>query len=232
MSEHTVHSFDEELEHVRSLIREMGNLAERQLRYGSRALLARDRVAAEETLKSDVHLDALQSEIDAGALRLLALRQPVAVDFREAIAAIRAISDFERIGDLAKDLAKRATVLAEIATAPPLPGLAQMAELVAEHLAAVVRAYEEGDAQRAVEVWTQDATVDDWFHSIYRELLTYMLEDPRQITACTHLLFAAKSLERIGDHCANIAASVYYQVQGEPLSGERPKGRDPALVED
>jgi len=229
VNEHTVRSFDEELEHVRALIREMGVFAERQLRLGSRALLERDRAAAEETLKSDVHLDALQRDIDAGALQLLALRQPVAVDFREAIAAIRSTSDFERIGDLAKDLAKRATVLAEIPTVPSLPGLEQMTDLVAEHLGAVVRAYEEQDAQRALAVWADDAEVDDWFHSVYRELLTYMLEDPRTLTACTHLLFAAKSLERIGDHCANIAASIYYLVLGEPLPEERPKGRDSVL---
>lgn len=229
MSEHTVRSFEEELGHVRSLIREMGILAERQLRLSSRALHTGDRAAAEETLKSDVHLDTLQREIDAGALRLLALRQPVAVDFREAIAAIRSASDFERIGDLAKDLARRAMVLAET-TAPSIPGLERMAELVAEHLAAVVRAYQEQDAGRALEVWNGDAAVDDWFHSVYRELLTYMLEDPRTLTACTHLLFAAKSLERIGDHCANIAASIYYLALGETFPEGRPKGRDPVLA--
>ncbi len=204
----------------------MGELAEKQFRLACDALLRRDRTAAEATLASDPRLDALQAEIAAAALRLLALRQPVAVDLREAIAAIRSTSDFERIGDLSKDLAKRAIVLGGEREFRAIPSLGQMTALVAEHLHAVIEAYVAQDAACALEVWKADATVDDWFHSIYRELLEAMLEDPDTINVCTQLLFAAKSLERIGDHCATIAASVYYLVEGTPPPGDRPKGLD------
>ena len=200
MTQHTVRSFDEELSELGQRIHEMGVATEHQYVAAFEALVQRDPLQAEEVLKSDPRLDALEKEVSAKALHLLALRQPVAIDFREAVAAIKIAADLERAGDLAKDLAKRATALLEPPL--PLPGLGRMTDLVATHIHEVVGAYVERDADRAVEVWLHDREVDDWFHSLYRELLSYMLEDAQRIGGCTHLLFAAKSIERVGDHCA------------------------------
>ena len=230
MSEHTVRSFGRELHELGLQIQEMGSAAEHQYRAAVDALLQRDAASAEAALKSDLRLDAFEREISTKALQLLALRQPVAVDFRDAVAAVQIASDLERIGDLSKDLAKRATALAEPMRPPP--GLRRMSDLVATHIHEVVGAYIERDAERALEVWARDREVDDWFHSLYRELLSYMLEDARQIGTCTHLLFAAKSVERIGDHCANIAEAIYYLVEGSPIPVQRPKGRDPVFAAD
>ncbi len=224
MTQHTVRSFDEELSELGQRIQEMGVATEHQFVAAAEALLQRDGLQAEEVLKSDPRLDALEKEISAKALHLLALRQPVAVDFREAVTAIKIAADLERIGDLSKDLAKRATAIGEETLSPP--GLRRMSDLVAAHIHEVVWAYMSRDAERAVAVWAADREVDDWFHSLYRELLSYMLEDARLIGACTHLLFAAKSVERVGDHCANIAESVYYLVEGSDIPVKRPKGRD------
>lgn len=230
MTRHTVRSFEEELNELASLIREMGTAAEHQYAAAVDALLQRDTVQAEAALKSDSRLDAYEREISARALELLALRQPVAVDFRDAVAAIKIASDLERVGDLSKALAKHATALEE--PLRPTPSLRRMTGLVASHIHEVVRAYIERDSERALEVWASDRDVDDWFYSIYRELLSYMLEDAQQIGTCTHLLFAAKNVERIGDHCANIAESIYYLVEGSAIPARRPKGRDAALPTD
>lgn len=224
MAQHTVRSFDEELAALGVRIQEMGRCAEHQYGLAVEALFQRDTAQAEEALNHDRRLDAFEREISSKALELLALRQPVAVDFRDAIAAVKIASDLGRIGDLSKDLAKRATALSD--PPRPLPALRQMTDLVAYNLHGTVRAYVERDSELALEVWAGDREVDDWFHSIYRELLSYMLEDPRQIGTCTHLLFGAKSVERIGDHCTNIADSIYYLTEGTPVPARRPKGRD------
>lgn len=228
MSQHTVRSFDEELAELNLSIQEMGTLVEHQYGLAVETLIQRDAAQANEVLKSDTAVDAFHQEIAQAALAMLALRQPVAVDFREAIAAVRITADLERIGDLSKDLAKRATAMGEVAAISER-SLRRMSDLVAHHLHEVVGAYMDRDAGRAQEVWISDAEVDDCFHSLYRELLSYMLEDPRKISGCTHLLFGAKSIERIGDHCAKIADSIYYLVVGSELPAERPKGRDVAL---
>ena len=224
MPQHTVRSFDEELSDLGSRIQEMGTLAEHQYAAAVDALIRKDKGQAELALKSDLRLDAYEREISSKALSLLALRQPVAVDFRDAVTAVKIASDLERIGDLSKGLARRATALA--VPVQPTPSLRSMTALVATHVHEVICAYVERDAERALAVWANDREVDDWFYTLYRELLSYMLEDPRRIGSCTHLLFAGKSIERIGDHCANIADSIYYLVEGSPVPVRRPKGRD------
>ena len=231
MTEHIVRSFDEALADLSLRVRDMCGDAERQYASASAALLNLDRGQAERALESDARLDALEGEIERSALEVLALRQPVAVDFRDAVSAVRIAAELERIGDLSKHLAKRALALLEVdGPAPPrCGGLRRMIDLVAHQLAEVSDAYAERDAGKAQAVWGADAEVDDWFHSAYRELLSYMLEDPRLIGACTHLLFAAKDVERLGDHCANVASQVNYLVLGEALPGSRPKGRDVVL---
>ncbi len=229
MTQHTVRSFEEELNELGARIQEMGTIAEHQYAAAVDALLRHDTALAEEALKSDSRLDACEKDISAKALQLLALRQPVAVDFRDAVAAVKIASDLERIGDLSKALAKHATALEE--PLRPTPSMRRMTSLVATHIHEVVWAYIERDAERALEVWASDRDVDDWFYSLYRELLSYMLEDPRQIGTCTRLLFAAKSVERIGDHCTKIAESIYYLVEGSPIPIDRPKGRDATLAD-
>ena len=231
MTEHIVRSFDEALAELSQRVREMCGDAERQYATATTALLDLDPEQAKRALESDARLDALERDIERAALEVLALRQPVAVDFRDAVSAVRIASELERIGDLSKHLAKRALALLEGggATPPRCSGLRRMIDLVAHQLSEVSDAYADGDAGRARAVWQDDAEVDDWFHSVYRELLSYMLEDPRLIGPCTHLLFAAKDVERLGDHCANVASQVNYRVLGEALPGMRPKGRDPVL---
>lgn len=225
--QHTVRTFEEELRALDEHVREMGLRAEQQFAVAVDALLYQDPERARRALESDERLDADEREITATALSVLALRQPVAIDFREAISAVKIAGDLERIGDLSKDVAKRATALD--ARVEARTGLIPMSDLVAAHLHGVVSAYAKRDAARAVEVWAHDRLVDDAFYRHYRHLLAAMLEDPEQIEPCTHLLFAAKSIERIGDHCANIANSIYYLVEGAVVPAKRPKGRDTSL---
>ncbi len=227
MSQHTVRTFDEELRALATQIREMGLRAEHQYAVAVDALLHRDGEQARRALESDACLDENEAEITTTALSLLALRQPVAIDFREAIAAVKIAGDLERIGDLSKQLAKRATAID-----PGFDGYGafpQFADRVAGQLHEVVEAYGKRDADRAFDVWANDREVDDAFYQLYRALLDRMLADSAQIEPCTHLLFAAKNVERIGDHCANVADAVYYLVEGAPVPARRPKGRDPAV---
>ncbi len=222
--EHVVKSYDQELKKLRNMITEMGGIVENQVALSAEAIMHRDAAAATRAVEEDPKVDALEREIEAFAIRLLALRQPVASDLRNIVAALKITGDIERIGDYAANVAKRSIVLSQFSTPYSLAGLAHMATLVQAQLKSIIDALGDNDAERAVEVWRSDQVVDDIYNAIFRELITYMMEDPRNITPCTHLLFIAKNLERIGDHATNIAENLYYAVKGESLPDSRPKG--------
>jgi phosphate transport system protein len=221
---HVVTSYDQELKRLRSMITQMGGIVETQVALAAEAIMNRDAAAATRAVEEDPKVDALEREVETFVIRLLALRQPVAGDLRQIVAALKITGDIERIGDYAANVAKRSIVLAEFSLPYSLAGLAHMARLVQQQLKSVIDAFGDNDADRAMEVWRSDQVVDDIYNAIFRELITYMMEDPRNITPCTHLLFIAKNLERIGDHATNVAETVYYAVKGESLPESRPKG--------
>jgi phosphate transport system protein len=224
MADHTSAAFDEDLRELSSHIAEMGGLAERLVSDSVDALVKRDTDLAQRVIATDRTVDALQREIEEKAVLTIARRQPMAVDLREVIAALRISNDLERVGDLAKNTAKRVLALDGQYQAPRLlRGVEHMAEMVLEQLKEVLDAYGARDEKRAIGVWKRDGEVDAMYTSLFRELLTYMMEDPRHITLCTHLLFCAKNIERIGDHATNVAETIYYLVVGEQLTEERPK---------
>ena len=223
MSEHTVKAFTEQLETLAATVSQMGGLAEAQLANAIEAIGRRDTALAESAVGGDKDVDALQQQIEERALRLLALRQPMAVDLRETLAAIKIASELERIGDLAKNIAKRAIVLNK---EPPIrltQSLARMGRAALSQLKLVLDSYSNRDSGGAETVWRQDGEIDEIYNSLFRELLTYMMEDPRTIGLCTHLLFVAKNIERSGDHATNIAEVVYHMVRADHLNANRPK---------
>jgi phosphate transport system protein len=223
MTDHTVKALGEGLESLASALAQMGGLAEAQLADATEAIAKRDTKLAEGVIAGDPRIDELQQTIEAQALRLLALRQPMAVDLRDTMAAIKIASELERIGDLAKNIAKRALVLNR---EPPIrltQSLARMGRASLGQLKLVLDAYSDRDATGAQTVWRNDGEIDELYNSLFRELLTYMMEDPRTIGICTHLLFVAKNIERTGDHATNIAEVVYHMVTGNHLAMDRPK---------
>jgi phosphate transport system protein len=222
--EHLVKSFDTELKKLRAMMAEMGGIVENQVALAAQAILTRDTEIATKTVEGDQKVDALERDIEQFVIRMLALRQPMASDLRFVIASLKMTGDLERIGDYAANVAKRSIVLSQFAVPFPFAGLAQMLRLVQEQLKSIIDAVDAGDTDKAIAVWRSDQAVDDLYNTIFRELITYMMEDPRNITPCTHLLFIAKNLERIGDHATNIAETVYYAVRGEVLPDMRPKG--------
>lgn len=226
MIEHTVKSFERELQHVKAAIARMGELVLEQFQAACRVLESADDELAERIIAADRGVDALELDVANSALKLLALRQPMADDLRETLAAVKIAGDLERAGDLAKGVAKRARIVIRSPHVKPVQRVVDMGALVATQLEEVVRAYADHDAELARSVWARDQVVDDWHESLFRELLTYMMEDARMITVSTHLLFIGKNVERIGDHCANIANTINYVVNGEPLADSRPKGAD------
>jgi phosphate transport system protein len=224
-SEHTVRSYEEELALLNNKIAKMGGLAEKVLGQSFDALDRRDPDLAANTIAEDEEIDQLQSEIEEQAVVMIARRQPMAYDLRQIMAALRISSDLERIGDLGKNIAKRAVaVVTEQQPKQLMMGLRHMGELSLNQLKEVLDAFIERDAERALNVWYKDEEVDAMYNSLFRELLTYMMEDPRNIGLCTHLLFGAKNIERVGDHATNIAETVYYLVHGRPIMDQRPKG--------
>ncbi len=224
-SEHTVHSYDEELTVLNSKIAKMGGLAEKILGQSFDALERRDPDLAANTIAEDDEIDQLQREIEEQAVIMIARRQPMAYDLRQIMAALRISADLERIGDLGKNIAKRAVaVVTEQQPKQLMLGLKHMSELSLSQLKDVLDAFVERDAERALNVWYKDEEIDSMYNSLFRELLTYMMEDPRNIGLCTHLLFGAKNIERVGDHATNIAETVYYLVHGRPITDQRPKG--------
>ncbi len=228
--EHLVKSYDQELKRLRNLLTEMGGIVESQVALAAEAIMTLDPVAAMRVVEEDPRVDALEREAEQFVIRLLALRQPMAGDLRQIVASLKITGELERIGDYAANVAKRTIVLAQFSLPYSLSGLGHMARLVQEHLKTIIDAIGEGDADKAIEVWRSDQIVDDMYNAIFRELITYMMEDPRNITPCTHLLFIAKNLERIGDHETNIAEMVHYAVKGEVLPDTRPKGNSAAYA--
>jgi phosphate transport system protein len=223
MSEHTVKSFSADLEELTGDLARMGGLTEDMVSDAIQAITTRDSVLADTVVARDPQVDALQIEAEKKILRLLALRQPLARDLRQTISALKIAAELERIGDLAKNIAKRTKTLDQAAPAAALKGVARMGRLVAAQLKRVLDAYSALETDAASKVWTRDEEVDEHYQSLFREVLTYMMEDPRTISACAHLLFVAKNLERIGDHCTNIAEEIHFLVTGETLPTERPK---------
>jgi phosphate transport system protein len=225
MAEHTVKAFDTDLEGLRRGISEMGGIAEKMLADASSALVEHDTALAQAVIAADGRLDILQRDVEERAILTIARRQPLAVDLREIVSAFRIAADLERIGDLAKNIGKR--VMAVSGGFRPqqiVTGLQHMSDMAIEQLKDVLDAYAQHDTEAAMDVWRRDDAIDALHTSMFRELLTYMMEDPRNITFCTHLLFCAKNIERVGDHTTNVAETIYYLVTGQSLSGERPKG--------
>ncbi|HET7333637.1 MAG TPA: phosphate signaling complex protein PhoU [Rhizomicrobium sp.] len=223
MSDHIIRAFSEQLETLTSTIAKMGGLAEAQLSDAIESIARRDIALAEAAIAGDPHIDELQHSVEDRALKLLALHQPMAVDLRETLAAIKIANELERIGDLAKNVAKRALVLNR---EPPIrltQSLARMGRIAQSQLKQVLDAYSDRNAQGAETVWKQDGEIDESYNALFRELLTYMMEDPRTIGLCTHLLFVAKNIERTGDHATNVAEVVYHMVTGRHLATDRPK---------
>jgi phosphate transport system protein len=224
--EHTVKSYDKELDALERRIAEMGGIAEKMVIEAMDALANADTVLAHQVVATDPRLDALQREIEDMAVMTIARRQPVANDLRELIGAIRIAGDLERVGDLAKNIAKRTVKVGAEARVPrAIIGLKHMNEVATELLKDVLDAYAQRDEVRAREVWERDVDLDALEDSVFRDLLTHMMEDPRNISFCAHLLFSSKNIERIGDHATNIAETVVYLVSGEAMPTERPHGR-------
>jgi phosphate transport system protein len=223
--QHTVSAFDTELKSLNQKIAEMGGMVEKMLQESSQALRSRDIVLAKNIVERDAKVDALQREIEENAIMIIARRQPMAVDLREIIGAIRTASDLERIGDLAKNVAKRTIAMDPAMELPKLvTGMTHMSDLVLTQLKTVLDSYMARNAANAVAVWQRDGEIDAIYNSLFRELLTYMMEDPRNIGFSTHLLFSAKNFERAGDHATNIAETVYFMTTGTTLPTDRPKG--------
>jgi phosphate transport system protein len=224
MSEHTVQSFDGDLREIGGIIAAMGELAGAMVGGATTALLAADTALAQRVVSDDAVMDERQRELDSRAITLIARRQPMADDLRTVLGAIRMAGDLERIGDLAKNIAKRVGAVGQNAVPRALShSIDAMARLVLGQVDGVVRDYAAGDAGALAELRAGDERIDVRYTAVFRELLTYMMEDARNITACTHLLFCAKNLERIGDHVTNIAENAYYVLTGTQLPPNRPK---------
>ncbi len=224
MNQHTVKSYGDELNQLTAEVARMGGLAEAQVADAVEAVARRDVALARAVVERDQKLDALHHDIEKKAIRLIALRQPVASDLRKTLSAMKLAVDLERTGDLARNIAKRALILAEGEPIVPLTrSIERMGKLVSGRLRDVMDAYTASELDRAVAVWNTDDEVDEHYNSLFRELLTYMMGDPRMISAGTHLLFMAKNLERIGDHATNIAETIHYEITGGDMYGERPR---------
>ncbi len=223
--EHIVKSYDEELTQLNKTIVEMGGLVEAQIEAAVQALVTRDPELANTVIDDDDKVDELNYLVDTQAMRLLALRQPMALDLRNVVAALKISSDLERIADYASNMARRSITLSETEAVKPVHVLPRMANLARNMLKNVLDAYIEHDAEKAIAVWHADEEVDEMYVSLFRELLTYMMEDTSRITRSTHVLFIAKNIERIGDHVTNISETIYFLVHGERLNEARPRGR-------
>ena len=219
--EHTLKAFDEDLDRLRALISEMGGLAEHAISEAMRCLIQRDVDGAQRVVADDKKLDILEIETERRAVQLIALRAPMASDLRDVVAALKISGVVERIGDYAKNIAKRVPLLENVGKIEPLSLLPEMARIAAEMVHEVLDAFVERDAAAAVRVCERDDAVDDFYDSIFRTLLTHMMENPHNIGQSAHLLFVAKNLERIGDHATNIAEMVYYAATGDHMT-DRP----------
>jgi phosphate transport system protein len=224
MNEHIVKSFEDELNSLTAECARMGGLTEAQVTDAVTAVVKRNQDLAASVVGRDDKLDEAERDIERRAIRLIALRQPMANDLRRTVSAMKVANNLERCGDLAKNIAKRTLVIVESEPLTPLTrAIDRMGKLVITRLTSVLDAYTRSDLERALAVWSQDDEVDEHYNSLFRELLTYMMADPRTITACAHMLFVAKNLERIGDHATNIAEIVHYEVIGQEMIDPRPK---------
>jgi phosphate transport system protein len=231
MPGHIVRSYDAEFNELDRIAAEMGGLAEAQLADASAALVKRDPMLAEKAIASDRRIDDLERQLQDRAIFMIAKRQPMANDLRHVMTVLKIAGDLERIGDLAKNIGKRAlAVSSESQPRQIMVGIGHMAEMAHRQLKDVLDAFGTRDDAKAIAVWRGDAVLDALYNSVFRELLTYMMEDPRNIGLCTHLLFGAKNLERIGDHTTNIAENIHYLVTGQVLADDRPKGDDTSSV--
>ena len=222
---HTAKAFDTDLQELARSVVEMGGLTEKQLTQSLDALSRRDPQRAQQIVAADISIDALQRDVEQKAVLTIARRQPMAVDLREILTALRLCNDLERIGDLAKNIAKRVMLLqCESYSASLIRGVQHMGALVLAQLKLALDSYAGRDLQKALAVWSGDEEIDAICSSVFRELLTYMIEDPRNITCCIHLMFSAKNIERIGDHATNIAETVHYMIEGRAIPDPRPKG--------
>jgi phosphate transport system protein len=221
LNEHIVSSYEDELTNLNKSISEMGGMVEQAITEATAALLRLDHKQAQEVRTFDKRIDEMQQRINDAAVSIIARRQPMAADLRMVVTAIQVANDLERTGDMAKQLAKRALQIENLGLAPKFyNGVKHMKELVARQLKNALDAYLARDSRAAIEVCNRDDEVDAIYNSLFRELLTYMMEDPRNITHCTHLLFCAKSLERVGDHATNIAEAAYYLETGQHLGAD------------
>ncbi len=224
MSEHILKSFDDELTQLNTSIARMGQLSQTQLAGAIDSLLLRDSTVAAHVVKSDLEVDELERDVDARAIRVLALRQPIARDLRQVLASLRIGIEFERICDFAANIAKRAIALDAHSPDEWINELAELGQLALKLLADVVQAFRDRDSEKALDVWAHDEQLDDVYTGIYRRLIDFMKAEPQRVPIGAHLLFIAKNIERIGDHATNVAESVYYLITGETLTGPRPKG--------
>jgi phosphate transport system protein len=226
---HTIKAFDRDLDQLRASIAEMGGLAEAAIAGAMRALADRDADAAQTVIDNDKKLDALEAEVERLAVQVIALRAPMANDLREVVAALKIAGVVERMGDYAKNIAKRVHAIPAGGELEPLSLLPEMGRITGEMVHMVLDAFVERDSGKAQQVCERDRAVDDFYNSIFRTLLTFMMEKPQSITAATHLLFVAKNLERIGDHATNVAEMVYFAATGTHLA-ERERGEDPTTA--
>jgi phosphate transport system protein len=230
MTDHTMKAFDADLQEISRMVAEMGGLAEKQIAEAVDALAKRDATLAQVVTAADKRIDNLQREIEEKAILTIARRQPMAVDLREVVGALRITNDLERVGDLAKNIAKRVVALnGEFPPPKLIRGVEHMTDMLLGQLKQVLDAYVRRDIGKAIAVWRGDEEIDAVCTSIFRELLTYMMEDPRNITFCIHLMFCAKNIERMGDHATNIAETVHYMIEGRSLTDQRPKGDTTAI---
>ncbi|MFZ4121918.1 MAG: phosphate signaling complex protein PhoU [Caulobacterales bacterium] len=224
----TMSTPQKEIDGMIASVSRMGGVAESLVSDAIAAVVRRDTGLAQEVIAGDAVADAAHRDIERQVTRFLALRQPIATDLRQALAALKISAELERVGDLAKNIAKRTLALNLAEPIAITRGIERMGRNACAQLKQVLDAYSAGDVTRAVAVWVQDEDIDAHYNSLFRELLTYMMEDPRTISSCAHLLFVAKNVERIGDHCTNIAETIHYLVTGAEIENERPKGDDPA----
>ena len=224
MSDHTVKSYDEELAYLTSILARMGGIAEAQFAAAVQALAKRDDDLAQRVIDGDSRIDELDQEIQTFAVRLLALRQPMASDLRQIVSALNISGEIERIGDYAANLGKRCLILNHLPVTAPVAGVIRLADLVRSLVKDILDAYLERDVAKAIRVWSRDEEVDEMYNGVFRDLIAQMTEDSGTITASTHLLFIAKNIERIGDHATNIAETLHFQIVGTPPKGMRPKG--------
>jgi phosphate transport system protein len=230
MVPHTVRSFDDDLRQVRALVAQMGGILEAQLRDAVIALTEQDSDRALRVVMTDKVIDQLERQTEQAAIQVIARRAPLADDLRELISAIRISSVIERMGDYAKNIAKRATVLADVVPPQPMVIVPEMARLASMMVKDVLDAYASRDLDLAHAVWQRDEELDSLYTTLFRSLLTYMMEKPQHITACAHLLFVAKNIERIGDNATNIAEIVHYNVTGLAMDEDRPKSDELPII--